>query len=74
MDPRRREERTAPRKGLQDVQPEIVAEAFLELFELLEAYAPMWYTEQQRKRALAVLRLLGKAEQRPRFTTFRERT
>jgi hypothetical protein len=31
----------------------IVADAFLELFELLEEYAPVWYTEQYHRRALA---------------------
>ena len=27
----------------------------MELFELLEAYAPAWYTEDQRERAVAAL-------------------
>ena len=38
-----------------------VAEAFLELFELLEEYAPVWYTEQHHDRALAALALLQKS-------------
>ena len=33
-------------------QFEIVTEAFLESLELLEEYAPIWYTEQHHKRAL----------------------
>jgi len=39
-------------------QFEIVAEAFLESFELLEEYAPIWYTVQHHKRALNALRIL----------------
>jgi len=31
----------------------MVADAFVELFELLEEYAPVWYTEQYHRRALA---------------------
>jgi len=31
----------------------IVADAFIELFGLLEEYAPLWYTEQHHRRALA---------------------
>ena len=41
-------------------QFEIVAEAFLESFELLEEYAPVWYTEQHHKRALTACRILDK--------------
>ena len=36
----------------------VVAEAFLELFELLEDYAPIWYTEQHHNRAVVVRRIL----------------
>jgi hypothetical protein len=32
------------------------AEVLLELFNLLEQYAPMWYAEEQHDRALAALR------------------
>jgi hypothetical protein len=39
-------------------QFEIVAEAFLESFGLLEEYAPIWYTEQHHKRALNAARSL----------------
>jgi hypothetical protein len=39
-------------------QFEIVAEAFLESFELLEEYAPIWYTVQHHKRALDAWRIL----------------
>ena len=38
-----------------------VAEAFLELFELLEEYAPTWYTEEHHNRAVAARRMLLKA-------------
>jgi hypothetical protein len=31
-------------------------EVLLELFNLLEQYAPMWYAEEQHDRALAALR------------------
>jgi len=50
-----------PRSGAEkslDSQFEIVAEAFLELFELLEEYAPVWYTEQHHQRALTACRIL----------------
>ena len=33
-----------------------IAEVFRELFNLLEEYAPVWYTEEQHKRAVAALR------------------
>ena len=39
-------------------QFEIVAEAFLESFELLEEYAPIWYTEQHHERGLDAWRIL----------------
>jgi len=45
-----------------DSQFEIVAEAFLESFELLEEYAPFWYTEQHHKRALTACRILDKSK------------
>jgi len=45
-----------------DSQFEIVAEAFLESFELLEEYAPIWYTEQHHKRALTAFRILDKSK------------
>ena len=35
-----------------------VEEAFLELFKLLEQYAPVWYTEEHHSQAAAALRLL----------------
>ena len=45
-----------------DSQFEIVAEAFLESFELLEEYAPVWHTEQHHKRALTACRILDKSK------------
>ena len=38
----------------------VVAEAFVELFQLLEEYAPVWYTEEHHNRALAALAVLQK--------------
>ena len=38
----------------------VVAGAFLELFQLLEDYAPVWYTEQHHARALAAIAILQK--------------
>jgi len=40
----------------------IVAEAFSELFELLEQYAPTWYTEQHHDRALAAHSVVEKSK------------
>ena len=54
-----------PRSGGEkslDSQFKIVAEAFLESFELLEEYAPIWYTEQHHKRALTACRILQKVQ------------
>jgi hypothetical protein len=54
-----------PRSGGEkslDSQFKIVAEAFLESFELLEEYAPVWYTEQHHKRALTACRILDKSK------------
>ena len=61
MVPRPFDGKSLPRSGGKkslDSQFEIVAEAFLESFELLEEYAPIWYTEQHHKRALNAWRIL----------------
>jgi hypothetical protein len=61
MVPRSPDEKGVPRSGGEkslDTQFKIVAEAFLESFELLEEYAPIWYTEQYHKRALKAWRIL----------------
>ena len=61
MVPRPFEEKGLPRSGGEkslDSQFKIVAEAFLESFELLEEYAPIWYTEQHHKCALNAWRIL----------------
>jgi hypothetical protein len=53
--------KSLPRRGGQkslDSQFKIVAEAFLESFELLEEYAPIWYTRRHHKRALNAWRIL----------------
>ena len=55
------DEKAVPRSGGEkslDTQFKIAAEAFLESFELLEEYAPIWYTEQHHKRALNAWRIL----------------
>jgi hypothetical protein len=39
------------------------AEVFRELFNLLEQYAPAWYTEEHHKRAVAALRVLQDSRQ-----------
>ena len=64
------DEKAVPRSGGEkslDTQFKIAAEAFLESFELLEEYAPIWYTEQHHKRALNALRILrsGVTERQP---------
>jgi hypothetical protein len=41
-----------PRAQTETVAPEVVLR---ELFELLEDYAPMWYTEEHHRRAVAAL-------------------
>jgi hypothetical protein len=54
-----------PRSGGEkslDSESKIVAEALLELFELLEEYAPIWYTEQHHQRALTAWRILQKSK------------
>jgi hypothetical protein len=38
----------------------LVADAFMELFELLEEYAPVWYTEKHHLRATAAKLVLQK--------------
>ena len=61
MVPRPFEEKGLPRSGGEkslDSQFKIVAEAFLESFELLEEYAAIWYTEQHHKCALNAWRIL----------------
>jgi hypothetical protein len=40
---------------LADARPMTAKEALAELIELLEDYAPSWYTEEHHKRALAAL-------------------
>lgn len=47
---------------LRDSEFEIVTQSFLELFELLQEYAPVWYTEQHHNRALAAYRILRKSQ------------
>ena len=65
MVPRSPAEKGVPRSGGEkslDTQFKIVAEAFLESFELLEEYAPIWYTEQHHQSALSALANLGKVQ------------
>lgn len=49
-------------KKLCESEVEVIAQAFAELFELLEEYAPFWYTEQHHNRAIAALRILQKSQ------------
>ena len=70
MVPRSPDGKPVPRSGGEkspDTPFNTVAEAFLESFELLEEYAPIWYTEQHHKRALNALRILrsGVTERQP---------
>jgi hypothetical protein len=65
MVPRLLAGKSLPRRGDEkslDSQFKIVAEEFLELFELLEEYAPIWYSEQHHKRALNAWRTLQKSK------------
>ena len=45
-------------------QLESIAEVFRELFNLLEQYAPVWYTEEHHNLAVAALRVLEEFQQR----------
>jgi hypothetical protein len=61
MDPRSVDEPAVPQGEKEqplDLKFKIVAQAFLELFELLQDYAPVWYTEQHYNRALAAYRVV----------------
>jgi len=65
MVPRLLDGKSLPRSGGEkslDSQFKILAEAFLELFELLKEYAPIWYTEQNHHRALTAWRVLQKSK------------
>lgn len=65
MVPRPFDGESLPRSGGEkslDSQFKIVAEAFLELFELLEEYAPIWYTEQHHQFAISACRILQKSK------------
>ncbi|MBV9075762.1 MAG: hypothetical protein JOZ10_19225 [Acidobacteria bacterium] len=46
------------RRKLEVDQISHLAEALRELYNLLEAYAPAWYTERERDKALSALQLL----------------
>lgn len=64
MDVQQSDERALPPNKddeSQHSQFTVVANAFLELLELLEEYCPPWYTEQHRNRALAARRVLEKS-------------
>jgi len=39
----------------------VVVDAFFEILALLEDYAPVWYTEDRRNRALAAAKMLEKS-------------
>jgi len=64
MDGQPLRKRALPQSKMQETlesQCKTVAEAFLELFDLLEEYAPAWYTEEHHNRAIAARRILLKA-------------
>jgi len=64
MDPRPSDEKALPQSEGEeslDLQFKIVAEAFMGLFELLEDYAPVWFTERHHNGALAAHRILQKS-------------
>lgn len=42
-----------------------VRQVVAELYELLEAYAPAWYTEELRKRLLTTLKILDEESGQP---------
>jgi hypothetical protein len=48
---RERRERDFEQRGVAEVR-----EALVELFDILEEYAPKWYTESHRARALAAIK------------------
>lgn len=55
------EERNPPQNtvsSFEKQQPVNPSEVLVELFELLEEYAPSWYTEEHHDRALSALRIL----------------
>ena len=51
------------KKPAPEAQSVCVGEAFRELFNLLEQYAPVWYTEDHHNRAVAALRVLEEYQQ-----------
>src|SRR6516225_9685108 len=59
------EERSGGRhkKPSLEAQSVYVAEVFRELFNLLEQYAPVWYTEEHHNRAVAALRVFEEDRQ-----------
>lgn len=50
-----------------------VAEVFEQLFNLLEEYAPAWYTEEHHNRALAALRIIKESQQAARVEAARSK-
>jgi hypothetical protein len=56
-----RERAVPPSEKQESLDREVVAEAFLELFELLQEYAPAWFTGQHYNRALAARKILQKS-------------
>jgi len=51
------------KKPAPEAQSVCVGEVFRELFNLLEQYAPAWYTEDHHNRAVAALRVLEEYRQ-----------
>jgi len=57
-----------------EAQSGYVEEVFRELFNLLEQYAPVWYTEGHHSRALAALRALEESRQAAKAETARSQS
>lgn len=68
------DEATGSHREKSDASPaqlESIAEVFRELFNLLEEYAPVWYTEEHHSRAVAALCVLEELRQRAKSAAAR---
>ena len=57
----RRESKQGSGRNEHQIQSPSEAEVLLELFNLLEQYAPMWYAEEHHNRAVVALRSSSKS-------------
>lgn len=68
------DEATGSHREKSDASPaqlESIAEVFRELFNQLEEYAPVWYTEEHHSRAVAALCVLEELRQRAKSAAAR---